>query len=60
MNYRAQDGHVRGTLQAVRREQTQTAWEQRDGEREILSPLVFCASQERLLRNFGRDWYPAP
>lgn len=50
---------VRDTLQAVRREQVQRAREQADGEREILSPLVFCAPQGGFLRNFGRDWYPA-
>ncbi len=50
---------VRETLQAVRREQIQTAREQKDGEREILSPLVFCAPQGGFLRNFSRDWYPA-
>ncbi len=51
---------VREALQAVRREQVQRAREQEDGEREILSPLVFCAPQGGFLRNFGRDWYPGP
>ncbi len=50
---------VRETLQAVRRDQVQKARDQKDGEREILSPLVFCAPQGGFLRNFSRDWYPA-
>lgn len=50
---------VRETLQGVRRDQIQRARDQADGEREILSPLVFCAPQGGVLRNFGRDWYPA-
>jgi len=50
---------VREALQAVRRAQVQKAREQVDGEREILSPLVFCAPQGGFLRNFGRGWYPA-
>ncbi len=50
---------VREALQAVRREQIQKARENVEGEREILSPLVFCAPQGGFLRNFGRDWYPA-
>jgi integrase len=50
---------VREKLQAVRREQVQKARDHKDGEREILSPLVFCAPQGGFLRNFGRDWFPA-
>jgi integrase len=50
---------VREILQAVRRDQVQRAREQVDGEREILSPLVFCAPRVGFLRNFSRNWYPA-
>ena len=50
---------VRDTLRAVRREQIQQAREQKDGDREILSPLLIYAPQGGFLRNFGRDWYPA-
>jgi integrase len=50
---------VRETVQAVRRDQVLRAREEVDGQREILSPLVFCAPQGGFLRNFSRDWYPA-
>lgn len=50
---------VRETLRAVRQEHVQRAREQTEGEREILSPLVFCSPRGHFLRNFARDWYPA-
>jgi integrase len=58
---------VRESVKAVRRDQVQKAREQTlrqdsgqaDGVREVLSALVFCASQGGFLFNFKRDWYPA-
>ena len=50
---------VRETLQAARRQQIQRAREQEEGNREILSPWVFCAPQGGFLHNFKRDWHPA-
>jgi integrase len=50
---------VRDTLHALRRERVQAARSQAEGEREILSPLVFCSPRGHFLSNFKRDWYPA-
>jgi integrase len=50
---------VRETLQTVRREQIQSAQDQKEGTREILSSWVFCAPQGGFLHNFKRDWHPA-
>ncbi len=49
---------VRETLQEARRAQIRRAREHAEGEREILSEYVFCASQGGFLHNFKRDWHP--
>ena len=48
---------VRETLADLRRERVQAA--RQSGEREILSPHVFCSPEGHQWQNFYRDWYKA-
>lgn len=50
---------VRDMLQALRRQRVQAARSQAEGQKEILSPLVFCSPRGHFLNNFKRDWYRA-
>jgi integrase len=50
---------VKDTLFKVRREQIQAAKEKAEGEREILSPYMFCTRGGGFQHNLSRLWYPA-